>query len=121
MSRYIDADALKETIASNVYPVADVFNSRDYGMFWTGGIEKAIDEQPTADVRENVRGNLVNIEPSLTLIDAIPTPSGEKALLSMDKSCSKCKTPIPPNICNNVWFKYCPFCGADLSVERADT
>lgn len=45
--RLIDADTLKETIASNVYPVADAFNSRDYGMFWAGGIEKAIDEQPT--------------------------------------------------------------------------
>ena len=50
--RLIDADALKETIASNVYPVADDFNSRDYGMFWTGGIEKAIDEQPTIEERK---------------------------------------------------------------------
>ena len=47
--RMIDADALKETIASNVYPVADAFNSRDYGMFWTGGIEKAIDDQPAIE------------------------------------------------------------------------
>ena len=47
--RLIDADALKELIVANVYPVADFFNSRDYGMFWTGGIEKAIDEQPTID------------------------------------------------------------------------
>lgn len=46
--RVIDADALKETIAKNVYVLSDAFNSRDYGMFWTGGIEKAIDEQPTA-------------------------------------------------------------------------
>ena len=52
MSRLIDADALKETIASNVYPVSDYFNSRDYGMFWTGGIEKAIDEQPTIEERK---------------------------------------------------------------------
>lgn len=47
--RLIDADALKDTICSNVYPVTDYFNSRDYGMFWTGGIEKAIDEQPTIE------------------------------------------------------------------------
>lgn len=45
--RLIDADALKELIANNVYPVQDVFNDRDYGMFWTGGIEKAIDDVPT--------------------------------------------------------------------------
>lgn len=47
--RLIDADALKDTICSNMYPVTDYFNSRDYGMFWTGGIEKAIDEQPTIE------------------------------------------------------------------------
>lgn len=45
--RLIDADALKEDIANNVYMVADYFNSKDFGMFWTGGIEKIIDEQPT--------------------------------------------------------------------------
>lgn len=45
--RLIDADALAKTIAEHVYPVADYFNSRDYGMFWTGGIEKAINEQST--------------------------------------------------------------------------
>lgn len=47
--RLIDADALKLLIYSNVYPVKDYFNSKDYGMFWTGGIEKAIDEMPTVD------------------------------------------------------------------------
>lgn len=47
MNRLIDADELKELIAANVYPVCDDLNSRDYGMFWTGGIEKAIDEATT--------------------------------------------------------------------------
>lgn len=44
--RLIDADALKEKIAAEVYMVVDYFNSKDFGMFWTGGIEKIIDEQP---------------------------------------------------------------------------
>lgn len=47
--RAIDADALKEVICTNVYPLTDFFNSTDYGMFWTGGIEKAIDDAPTID------------------------------------------------------------------------
>lgn len=55
MSRLIDADALTELIATNVYPLCDAFNSRDYGMFWTGGIEKAINEMPTIDAVEVVR------------------------------------------------------------------
>lgn len=53
--RLIDADALKEKICNNVYPLTDFFNSRDYGMFWTGGIEKAIDEAPTIDAEPVVR------------------------------------------------------------------
>ena len=53
--RLTDADALKEHIANNVYPVQDYFNSRDYGMFWTGGIEKAIEDAPTVDAVEVVR------------------------------------------------------------------
>lgn len=53
--RLIDADALKETICNNVYPIRDFFNSRDYGMFWTGGIEKAIDEAPTIEAEPVIR------------------------------------------------------------------
>ena len=53
--RLIDADALKEMICNNVYPITDTFNSQDYGMFWTGGIEKAIDEAPTIDAEPIVR------------------------------------------------------------------
>lgn len=48
--RLIDADALKEKIAQHVYPLYDDFNSTGYGMFWTGGIERMIDETPTVDV-----------------------------------------------------------------------
>ena len=55
MTRLIDADALKEMICSHVYPVVDYFNNKDYGMFWTGGIEKIIDEQPTIDAIPVVR------------------------------------------------------------------
>lgn len=53
--RLISANALKELIANHIYPVADAFNNRDYGMFWTGGIEKAIDDAPAVDAVEVVR------------------------------------------------------------------
>lgn len=55
MTRLIDTDPLKVAICSNVYPMTDDFNNRDYGMFWTGGIEKAIDEQPTIEAVPVVR------------------------------------------------------------------
>lgn len=54
MSRYIDADKLKEVITANDYLLIDHINSKDRGMF-TVGIMQAIDEQPTADVEEVVR------------------------------------------------------------------
>jgi len=57
--RLIDADALKEVICDNVYPVTDYINSRDYGMFWTGGIEKAIDEAPTINEKKIIKDFLL--------------------------------------------------------------
>ena len=94
--RYIDADALKETIATNVYPVADFFNSRDYGMFWTGGIEKIIDEQPAADVA--------------------PVRHGRWAIHSFmphTKYCSECEADSP----YNKRWDFCPNCGAKNGGE----
>lgn len=53
--RLIDADALKEVIYNNLYTITDFFNRQDRGMFWTAGIEKAIDEAPTIDAVQVVR------------------------------------------------------------------
>ena len=55
MTRLIDADALKEVIYNNLYTITDFFNRQDRGMFWTAGIEKAIDEAPTIDAVRVVR------------------------------------------------------------------
>lgn len=60
--RLIDADALKEKICNNVYPITDFFNSQDYGMFWTGGIEKAIDEAPTIETEPREIGHWLPYE-----------------------------------------------------------
>lgn len=60
MARLIDADALKEMICNNVYPITDFFNSQDYGMFWTGGIEKAIDEAPTIEAEPIRHGKWIS-------------------------------------------------------------
>lgn len=94
--RLIDADELKDIICSNVYPVADAFNSRDYGMLWTGGIEKAIDDMPTVDPVKH--GRWVEHDSS---IKDVPT-----------EACSEC----------GEWSygyneKYCPNCGARMDDE----
>lgn len=94
--RLIDADALKEKICNNVYPLTDFFNSRDYGMFWTGGIEKAIDEAPT--------------------IDAEPIRYGEWIGKPMIGGYSRMRC----SVCDNVFldnkekWNYCPCCGARM-------
>lgn len=94
--RLIDADALKETICDNVYSVTDFFNSRDYGMFWTGGIEKAINEAPT--------------------IDAEPVKHGMWIGKPMMCGYSRMRC----SVCDNVFLEnkekwsYCPCCGARM-------
>lgn len=93
--RLIDADALKETICDNVYPVTDFFNSRDYGMFWTGGIEKAIDEAPTIDAELIKHGMWIDCKGS----------NGKDY-----RKCSEClHTQEITGLLN-----YCPVCGARM-------
>lgn len=98
--RLIDADALKETIVTNVYPVTDYFNSRDYGMFWTGGIEKAIDEQPT--------------------IESERKGKWDKKSIAFYWKCSECGAAISNDRHEVFLFpiveklNFCPNCGADM-------
>lgn len=101
MTRYIDADALKEVIANHVYLVSDSINSRDYGMFWTGGIEKAIDEQPTADVVEPNRGEWKR--------EVLGSTSGYGTTVMYQ--CSNCEKMAMSE------YHYCPNCGADMRKE----
>lgn len=97
--RLIDADALKEKICTNVYPVQDAFNSCDYGMFWTGGIEKAIDAAPT-------------IEPKKGKWEDVEADEGEWICFK----CSVCghdAYSYAGEILSNEW-KFCPYCGARM-------
>ena len=102
MSRAIDADALKEAIVSNVYPVTDDFNSRDYGMFWTSGIEIAIDEQPTIEP-ERKRGKWIRVY------------SRPDVFKYLGWTCSECGTQTGEEYAPQ-WFKYCPECGARMEA-----
>ena len=53
--RLIDADRLKEVMCSKTYPVGDDFNNWDYGMHWTGGIERVIDKMPTIEAEPVIK------------------------------------------------------------------
>lgn len=99
--RAINADALKEVIATNVYLVSDCINSKDYGMFWTGGIEKAIDDQPT-------------IEPERKTGFWYALEKGDRGYSAGDFKCSVCGEP------NHTWIpkpNYCPNCGAKMMED----
>ena len=89
--RYIDADKLKEELKHSGY-----CNNN-----WLD-IEMYINNQPTADVRENVRG-----EWRTTYLDHIAM--GERPKILYCSICNQCIA-YPTN--------YCPNCGADMRGDK---
>ena len=133
--RLISADALKKLIANHVYPVADAFNNRDNGMFWTGGIEKAIDEVPTVDVESLIakhedigyeKGYRDGYAKALEETDNVPDKKVGKWIDAWRsawdgtrhwyRECSECGYERDDdNIDKDT--KFCPNCGAYMGVE----
>ena len=100
--RLIDADTLKEMICNNIYPITNTFNSQDYGMVWTGGIEKAIDEAPTIDAEPIRHGHWVKENEEDTLFRFCVY------------KCSLCGGEV---LSEAYLFKYCPYCGCAIKME----
>ena len=99
--RLIDADALKETICTNVYLVADVFNSRDYGMFLVG-IKKKIDNAPTVQADRPHGEWMSRIDTGTWMLE-----------------CSACGCRVqeePYRIAVGENATRCPYCGAELGL-----
>lgn len=94
MSRYIDADRLKEELKNSGY----CYNN------WLD-IEMYINNQPTADVRENVKGEWI-----------------EKYYASNETGETVFHGMIMCSVCGHVpkvgWLSnFCPDCGADMRGE----
>lgn len=98
MSRYIDADKLKDLITEIDGGCANEKTGFD---IYTCEVFDLIDETPTADVRENVKGKWINI----SYFD-----SGYK----QNKTCSKCKKTVSGDVFD---YNFCPHCGADMRGE----
>ena len=92
MSRYIDADKI-------LYK--DLSEGR--GVCWVTFMEW-IKEMPTADVRENVRGEWIRRD------------SRYVGWISFD--CSVCGETLELDRETSNDFKYCPFCGAEMRGDK---
>lgn len=100
MSRYIDIE-----------PIIDFIENR-YEITWTaddyeGGIKdactdilKVIEKQPTADVRENIKGKWIRIKDTV--------------------QCSQCKAKWIDHTYLIETFRFCPNCGADMRKTGAN-
>ena len=95
--RYIDADKLKDikfnSISNDKYGI--------YRMGWNDAIDAVVDNEPTADVRENVRGEWQPIEVQPYF----------KKHFDTSVACSVCHRK------GNKRWNFCPNCGADMRGE----
>ena len=94
--RYIDADKLIDDIR----PFAG-YDSNRSNKDWVRRFEIAIDAQPTADVRENVRGEWI---PDCEY-------DGEDDWYFW--TCSEC------NYDSDEQYRFCPNCGADMRGDKS--
>ena len=106
MNRYIGVDKLIDDIR----PFAE-YDSNRSNKDWVRRFEIAINAQPTADVRENVRGEWIDCEVVHDRKDAKIT-DWQQARCSI---CGKWHT--TPYMYNWDHFEYCPNCGAQM-IER---
>lgn len=96
MSRYIDADKLMKVLEEDI-PITD--NPVEV----MASAIAALEAQPTADVRENVKAHWIDMK-----------PTGDSRFM-----CSRCKwkEEVPTIMGEPIVWDYCPSCGA---VMRGD-
>ena len=109
MSRYIDADKLMIVLNDWWYSQTKIESQNipydDYISVTIRSAMEAVKEQPTADVRENVRGEWIRRD------------SRYVGWISFD--CSVCGETLELDRETSNDFKYCPFCGADMRLISA--
>lgn len=101
MSRFINADNLSKAKYHNLpytHIVPNGENVESYERGWNDAIDAIIENEPTADVRENVEGKW------------IPVTNGRGG-----SECNQCHAYAPYHQCGVEYnSKYCPNCGADM-------
>lgn len=101
MSRYIDADKFEKRAYEVAYPIIHDTNSHERGLTLIG-IAQLLDEQPTADVRENIKGEWTK----------------EAGYVAGDREwkCSVCGETFWNGSMDR--YHFCPNCGADMRREE---
>ena len=114
MSRYIDADKLALHLSDFALQESPNWGANDHGS--ADAYEaineciKAIEQQPTADVLENVRGEWLPMKRF----------GGEKGQ-TPDVMCSVCHAPaLWLGTLGCIRSNYCPNCGADMRGDKHD-
>lgn len=108
--RYIDADRLKERIPKDIHE--DVFeNCSNCELLDDEQVKELIDLQPTADVRENVKGEWIDCG---IHGDWAWEQDGHGNSYHIWE-CSKCEYTIEHR------SNYCPNCGADMREEETES
>ena len=102
MTRYIDAEKFKRMYREQLNCVFLALQ-KSFG--------EAIDDVPTADVRENVYGEWINDKnESVKMIDGVPQETCW---------CSNCKEWLTASDEYECYGNYCPKCGADMRKGEA--
>lgn len=96
--RYIDADKFAKQAYEVAYPIVHDINSHERGLTLMG-IAQLLDEQPTADVRENVMGRWLHKK----ITDDYHVTG----------QCSNCHE-------RRRIDNFCPNCGADMRGKQHD-
>ena len=107
MSKYIDADNFAKQAYEVAYPIVHDNNSHERGLTLMG-IMQLLDEQPTADVRENVKGEWVRWYEEIK-------HDGYTEYIPHCK-CPKCETEYDSHIVK--FINFCPNCGADMRENK---
>ena len=104
MSRYIDADWIIQKLERWRGQLAETYGENDEYVLCLGEVLMKLDDAPTDDVRENVRGEWIETDTTwmaMTEAATVQIPS---------KICSVCQKPVP----QIMWNNFCPNCGADM-------
>lgn len=112
MSRYIDADALKKAYMDAF--TSDIVNIEKHSYWSSFVVRQIVNDMPTADVRENVKGrwNPINTTSEARQCSACGFVFGDVKMIRM--------SPTTSVIQHAYDFAFCPMCGADMRGDNHD-